>query len=120
MQFKSFEEIIAWQKSQSLAAHVYNLTFNFEDEGFKDQYRRAVVSISSNIAEGYDRKTAKQFHQFLQYASGSCSEVASLTYLAKQIDLMAENEADSILSECLEISKIIGGLRKYLRRQFSD
>ncbi len=54
----------------------------------------------------------KQFHQFLFYASGSCSEVASMTYLGKRIKVIQAEDANQVLSLSLEISKIIGGLLK--------
>jgi four helix bundle protein len=75
MGFKNFEEIIAWQKAQDLAVEIYYEFNNLKDFGFKDQICRAVVSISSNIAEGFDRSTDKEFKTYLHYSRGSNSEV---------------------------------------------
>ena len=119
MKIKSFQDIIAWQKAQDLAAYIYKVTETMKDYGFRNQYQKAAVSISSNIAEGFDRKTPKQFHQFLTYASGSCSEVASLTLLADKIRLISDEVAEHILAMCAEISKIIGGLLRHLKTKIS-
>ena len=61
MGFKNFEEIIAWQKAQDLAVDIYKEFGTIKDYGFRDQICRAAVSISSNIAEGFDRSTDKEF-----------------------------------------------------------
>jgi four helix bundle protein len=71
----SFEEIIAWQKARELNAEIYNITNVNEvfskDYGLRDQMRRASVSISSNIAEGFERETTKEFIRFLFIAKAS-------------------------------------------------
>jgi S23 ribosomal protein. len=85
MTLKRFEEIIAWQKAQDLAVDIYAQFKDSKDYGFKDQICRAVVSISNNIAEGFDRKTDADFSRFLSIAFSSCSEVKSMIYLAQRL-----------------------------------
>lgn len=75
MKIEKFEDILSWQKSKSLAMFLYKILNNNKDYGFKDQIQRAVVSISNNIAEGYERKSNKEFKQFLYVAKGSCGEM---------------------------------------------
>ena len=65
MWIKRFEDIIAWQKAQDLAVEVYSVFKNLRDFGFKDQITRASVSISNNIAEGFDRGSDADFIRFL-------------------------------------------------------
>jgi four helix bundle protein len=71
MTINQFEEIIAWQKSQDLAVNIYSIFRNSKDFGFRDQICRAVVSISNNIAEGFERNERRDFINFLSYSKGS-------------------------------------------------
>ncbi|MEO6190020.1 MAG: four helix bundle protein [Saprospiraceae bacterium] len=112
MAIQKFEDIIAWQKAQELAAEIYKQFGNIRDFGFRDQICRASVSISNNIAEGFDRGTNKEFIRFLYISSSSCSEVKSMLYLAVKLKLMEEKKAMILIETTIEISKIIKGLFK--------
>ncbi len=82
---KKFEEIEAWQKARKLTNRIYEITSNYEfnnDFTLKGQIRKASISIMLNIAEGYARKSNREFRQFLNYAHGSCAEVQSAIYIA--------------------------------------
>ena len=114
MKFETFEDILAWQKSEILAVNVYNKLRNCRDFGFKDQLQRAVVSIGSNIAEGFERKSNKEFKQFLFIAKGSCAEVRSLLRLAFKLNYFTSLDFNSLHSLSLEISKMLSGLIKTL------
>ena len=86
MSTKSFRDLIVWQKARDLAVDVYRATEAFpksELYGMTSQMRRAVISISSNIAEGYHRFHPKEKHQFLAIAFGSGSELESQIEIAK-------------------------------------
>ncbi len=75
-----FEDLIAWQKARQLAAEIYRVTAQGDfskDFGLRDQIRRAAVPAMSNIAEGFDRGSRSEFHQFLVIAKASCAEVRS-------------------------------------------
>ncbi|MFH1050798.1 MAG: four helix bundle protein [bacterium] len=78
-----FEDIIAWQKAQDLAVEIYHIFKQNKDYGFRDQILRAVVSISNNIAEGFERNSDNDFVRFLFISKSSCSEVKSMLYLSK-------------------------------------
>ncbi|MGB8704850.1 MAG: four helix bundle protein [Gillisia sp.] len=93
--FNSFEEIVAWQKARDLNKQLYTLTGNHlfsKDYGLRDQIRRASISISSNIAEGFERQTTKEFIRFLYIAKASAGEFRSQLYLAFDLnDISAAN-----------------------------
>lgn len=109
-----FEDLIAWQKAQDLAVIVYASFKELKDWGFRDQIYRAVVSISNNIAEGFDRQSPKEFARFLYFSLGSSSEVKSMLYLAKKLDYLDEITTKRLVDQTTEISKIIQGLIKSL------
>lgn len=86
MKTNSFKDLIVWQKSRDLAVEVYKLTEKFpksELYGLTNQMRRAIISISSNIAESYHRFHAKEKRHFLMIAFGSGSELESQIEIAK-------------------------------------
>jgi len=116
MNIQKFEDIIAWQKAQNLAVEVYRLFGKQKDFGFRDQICRAVVSISNNIAEGFDRMSDAEFVRFLYIALGSCSEVKSMLYLAKELNYLTQDSFDTLLEASTEVAKIITGLIKSLKK----
>lgn len=115
MQICQFEDILAWQKSQQLSLVIYQLFKNNKDFCFRDQIKRASISISNNIAEGFERGTNKEFRAFLFIAKGSCGEVRSMLYLAKELNYINQEEYNLLYQSSTEISKIIFGLIKNLK-----
>jgi len=103
----SFKDLIVWQKARDLAVLIYKLTENFpksELYGITSQMRRAVVSISSNIAESYHRFHTKEKNQFLAIAFGSGSELESQLEVAKV--LFPQNDyskSENLLQEIMKI-----------------
>ncbi|HAJ32243.1 MAG TPA: diversity-generating retroelement protein bAvd family protein [Candidatus Atribacteria bacterium] len=82
---KSFEELPVWKDARKFANKIYNLTKKFPKEeryGLTSQITRAAVSIGSNIAEGFDRYSKKDFIRFLIIARGSISEIQNNLYIA--------------------------------------
>ena len=114
MKIRKFEEIVAWQKAQDLAVEIFKIFGDSRDYGFKDQIWKAVVSISNNIAEGFDRRTNKEFRQFLFIARGSCSEVKSMLLLSRRIGYIENERMSKLIAVCEEIARIIMGLIKSL------
>ena len=114
MKIEKFEDIIAWQKAQDFAVRIYAAFDKIKDFGFKNQICRAVVSISNNIAEGFDRSSDAEFAKFLYIALASCSEVRSMLYLAARLNYIALDNKNKMLKQSNEISKIIRGLIKSL------
>ncbi|WP_297333530.1 four helix bundle protein [Flavobacterium sp.] len=118
--FGSFEEIVSWQKARELNKQIYLIT---EADSFKKdfdlarQIRRCSVSISSNIAEGYERKTDKEFVHFLYIAKGAAAEVRSQLYLALDLNYISNELFINMITDITEISKLLSGLIKYLSKE---
>jgi four helix bundle protein len=112
MKIQKFEDIIAWQKSQDLCVKIYQHFRELKDFGYKDQIRRAALSISNNIAEGFDRKGDKEFLRFLYMALGSASETRSMLHLATRLNYLTDEQASSLLEQVNEVSRITRGLVK--------
>jgi four helix bundle protein len=114
MKIQRFEDIIAWQKAKDLVVSIYTEFSKSKDFGFKDQIQRSAVSIMNNIAEGFERRTNNEFRFFLYVAKGSCGEVRSMLYLAKELNKITENAFNTLMQLTLEISKLLSGLIKKL------
>ncbi len=117
-----FEQLTVYQRSLALSIHVYTLSQKWPREhlfGITDQLRRAVLSISLNIAEGYSR-TRKDFQHFLMISRGSCFECVPIVQMAEQIKLLTHDEAASLYNELLEISLMLSGLRSSLKENLSS
>ena len=114
MKINSFEDIIAWQKAKIMTVEIYQLFSDSKDFGFKDQIQRASVSVMNNIAEGFERKSNKEFRQYLYIAKGSCGEVRSMLYLANDLKKISEKEFQQLYKLSVEISKMLSGFIKTL------
>lgn len=115
--FKSFEEIMSWQMSRTFNKKIYLLTESGlfkKDFDLVRQIRRASVSISTNIAEGYERKTDREFIHFLFISKGSAAEVRSLLYLAYDLNYIEQQIFDELKNEVSQISKLLSSFIKYL------
>ena len=115
MTIKRFEEVIAWQKAQDLAVDIYAQFKDLKDFGFREQICRAVVSISNNIAEGFDRKTDADFSRFLYIAFSSCSEVKSMIYLAQRLGYINQKINNDLIDKSDEVQKLISGFIKSIK-----
>ena len=116
MKIKRFEDIIAWQKSQDFAVNIYKIFSKIKDYNFKDQILGAVVSISNNIAEGFERNSDNEFIRFLNISKASCSEVKSMIYLSKRLNYINHANSEELIKQCSEISMIIYGLIKSIKK----
>lgn len=114
MRVLMFEELIAWQKAQDMAVEIYGTFKELRDWGFRDQICRASVSVSNNIAEGFNRKSNKEFIRFLYISLGSASEVKSMLYLANRLNFIDIKTMNLLLPKITEVSKLITGLIKSL------
>ena len=111
---RRFEDIVAWQKSRVLVREVYLLTMAqpfCRDFVLRDQMHRAAISISSNIAEGFERYRPAEFRQFLSVAKASCAELRSQIYLAFDVGYISEQTLVSTLRQAEEVGRLIGGFR---------
>jgi four helix bundle protein len=113
-----FEDLIVWQKSMDLAEEIYKVTKQgafAKDWGLKQQIQRAVVSISSNIAEGYERQTTQEYVRYLTIAKGSAGELRTQIVLAGRLGYLTPIEASVLVENCQEISRMLGGLKRRLK-----
>jgi len=114
MKTERFEDIISWQKSKELSVSIYKIFKSDTDFGFRNQIEKASVSVMNNIAEGFERQTNNEFRQFLYIAKGSCGEVRSMLFLAKDLDKINNENFKKLYSLAIEISKLLSGLIKSL------
>lgn len=118
-QIKRFEDIQAWQKARELVKEVYTISNSgrfAKDFGLRDQIRRAAVSIMLNVAEGFARKTNREFVQFLVIAHGSAAEVQSALYVALDQKYLGEPEFNNLYGLADDTAKMILGFINYLRK----
>ena len=115
MAIQKFEDIIVWQKAQDFSVAIYNEFKNSKDYSFNDQIKRASVSISKNIAEGFDRSSNPDFKRFLYFALASNSEVRSMLYLAVRLNFISELASKKLIDNSNEIARMIFGLIKSLK-----
>lgn len=115
MEIKRFENIESWKEARLLVSEVYHCLSNNKDWSFRDQMQRAALSIMSNIAEGFDRGTNKEFIQFLVIARGSASEVKSIAYAGLDLGYIGETEFKNICQRCITISKLLNGFIRFLK-----
>ncbi|WP_456439525.1 four helix bundle protein [Psychroserpens sp.] len=115
MAIQKFEELLVWQKSQDFCVLIYKQFSDNKDFAFRDQITRASVSISNNIAEGFDRNTNPDFKRFLYFATASTSEVRSMLYLSIRLNILEREIAENLISNSNEISRMLFGLIKSLK-----
>lgn len=110
---KSFTDLVAWQKSHTLAVEIYRHTREFPKEevfALTSQLRRAAVSITSNIAEGFGRRTKADRTHFYDMARASLAEVQSQLLIARDVDYLEQSKFNSLAEKSVECHKIITGL----------
>ena len=115
---KSFEELTIWQESRKFTNKIYALTKKFPKEelyGLTSQIRRAAVSIMSNIAEGFDRRSDKELSNFLSIARGSTAEVQNNLYIALDLKYISQTEFNLLYQEAKKIAQQINSLMTYLK-----
>jgi len=100
---QTFEDLIIWKESMKLSIEIYKLFKNCRDFGFRDQILKSSISVPSNIAEGFERQTDKEFIQFLFIAKGSNGELRTQLYLAMELDYIDKQ----IALEKIDIAKKI-------------
>lgn len=117
--FKQFKDIKAWQQARVLTRSIYGVTrdkpFN-KDFALRDQIRKASISITSNIAEGFERDSTAEFLHFLSIAKGSAGEVRSQLYVALDEEYITKRKFNELQDRASEVSRIISGLVKYLKQ----
>ena len=114
---KDFKSLIVWRESKRLAVSIYFLTETFpprEKFGLVDQMRRAGVSVASNIAEGHDRTTEKEFSRFLDYSSGSLAELETQLLIATDVHFVSEIQLEKLTIQIQAIRNMLRKLKQKL------
>ena len=120
---KSFEEFEVHKKGVLLVKQIFQLLkkSSIEKEfGFKEQIKRAVISITNNIAEGSEYNNNKQFIRYLKIAKGSCAEVRNMLILARELEFCTDEEILESLVLSVEISQNISNFIKYLNSKIEN
>lgn len=120
MTIQRFEDMTVWQDARKLSKDIYSLTKKGgfrKDFGLRDQIQRATVSVMSNIAEGFERDSNKEFIRFLTYSKGSVGEVRSLLYVAYDQEYISSIEFEKLKSDAIYISSQVANFIKYLRKR---
>ena len=112
-----FEELDVWKRSSRLCSDIYRELRDLNDWGFRDQITRSALSIPSNIAEGFERLSAKDTVRFLGYSKGSCGELRTQIYIGVDIDYIDKDTGKAWINETQELSAMIGGLIQTKRQQ---
>jgi four helix bundle protein len=110
MKLTSYKDLIVWQKSISLVEKIYQLTYFFPKEeiyGLTSQLRRAALSIASNIAEGYARRSHKEYLQFYSISYGSSLEVETQLIIAKKLKFTLSDKFTEIENLLEEVRKML-------------
>lgn len=117
----SFEDLEIWNKAQDLGALIYklcddNLKIN-KDYSFKDQLKRAALSISNNISEGFEYNNNNDFLRFLRFSKGSCGEVRNCLLFSVRVFYCTPDEVFQLVDFSKSLGNQIGGLMKYLKQK---
>ncbi len=118
-----FEDLKAWMKARVLTRAIYETTKHGsfgQDYGLSRQIQRASVSIMSNIAEGFERRTPGEFCQFLSIAKASCAELRSQLYVALDVGYLSQETFDELSEQANEVACIISGLRTSVERKRNE
>ena len=110
MSYRSFEELEVWKRSCQLAVKLYSILRNCKDYAYRDQMQRSAISIPSNIAEGAERGSMKDFIRFLHIAKGSAGELRTQLYIAEKVGLIQPQDRRSLCEELCSISKMLQSL----------
>ena len=115
--FKKFEEIHAWEKGRSITNYIFQVIQNSElrkNFALKDQLIRCSISITANIAEGFERNSNKEFCYFLAIAKGSTGELRSFLYVLLDNQYIEQSDFEKLYQESQEISAMLSKLIHYL------
>lgn len=120
---RSFRDLIAWQKAKDVALDVYRVSSQFPPDerfGLTSQVRRAVVSVASNIAEGFGRGSTADYVRFLRVARGSLCEVQTQMIIASDLGFISGEAFNGIETKLNECGKVLAGLLRSLEAHKAD
>jgi len=120
MKIKKFEDLPVWRLSLKITRDVYDLTSKktfARDFGLRDQLRRAMISISSNIVEGFEKENNNEFIRYLKIAKGSTGEARNQIYIALAVGHISQSEFNSVNNDLLSLRDQIARFISYLVTQ---
>jgi four helix bundle protein len=116
---RSFRDLDAWKEGHKLVIEIYKMTKNFPKEevfGLCNQLRRAAVSITSNIAEGFSRNSLKEKVQFYSMAKASNTELQNQLLIAKDVGYLNQQKFKELEEQSIRVNKLISGLIRYCKK----
>lgn len=116
---KKFTDLDAWKVGHLLVLDVYKITASFPDTekfGLVSQLRRASVSVTSNIAEGFTRFSAQEKVRFYEISIGSVIEVENQIYVARDVGYVTSEIADTLIGRTMDVRKLLFGLIRSIRQ----
>ncbi|SRR6266480_2142138 len=119
MAYQSFEDLEVWQRGCRLSVAIFEAFEKCKRFTLREQIERAGLSIPSNIAEGAERGSNKDFAHFLNFSKGLCGELRTQLYIARKLNELEKGSFDSLIRESREISAILQGLRSSVPRKSS-
>ena len=117
MEIRSYKDLAVWQRAMDLTFHVYQVSGSLPSDerfGLISQLRRAAVSVPTNIAEGRQRSSTKDFLRFLSIAAGSLAELETLIELAGRLYQLQTFQVNELASEADEVGKMLRALQQRL------
>ena len=115
-----FEDLVVWQESIQICIDIYEKLDGCQDFGFKNQITKAAVSVPSNISEGFERNSQKEFSRFLTFSKGSSGETRTQLYIGKALNYFTTEDAEDLISRSTALSKklqaLINSVEKTIKR----
>ena len=108
--YRSFEDLEVWKRGCNLAVDVYFALKDCREFRLRDQMNSAAISIPSNIAEGAERDSVKEFIHFLHISKGSAAELRTQLYITEKIGILAPTTTRPLIAETKEIASMLQGL----------
>ncbi|WKN45673.1 four helix bundle protein [Tunicatimonas pelagia] len=115
---KRFEDLDVWQEGFKLSVVLCRELRDSRNFGLRDQIQRSAISMPSNIAEGFERKSNKEFIQYLHIAQGSCAELRTQLMIAKEAQLIELRNIDESIERTCKISAMLHKLIQTRKTKF--
>ena len=119
MKIKKFEDLKIWQLALKITKEIYDISAKKEfskDFALRDQIRRAIISVSSNIVEGFEKNNSNEFIRFLKIAKGSIGEVRNQLYIALAVNYITHKEFDELNNKLIDLANQVGKFISYLEK----
>src|SRR5437588_5026950 len=120
MAFQSFEDLEVWQRGRRLAVDVFKTFATCRNFTMQDQVQRAALSVPSNVAEGYERDSNREFIRFLNISKGSCGELRTQLYISRKLDFLTKSDFNRLAVESKEISAMLHVLSRSVSKRIPN